>query len=141
MAETGILTKMYQQGGDQISFNEETREYIQTWKGPWGEIMKLYSPNMSVLGTMINIGMPFVPSDSWISYYPMNASYNWIVKSYSVQQDEAGDHGLLRLTLVPRKKSGTYYDVSETWTLTWGYWQANATAYCSDGQLSGSLSA
>lgn len=46
--------------------------------------MKLYSPNMSVLGTMINIGMAFTPSENWVSYYPMNNSYDWIIKSYSV---------------------------------------------------------
>lgn len=139
-AETGILTKMYQQAGDQISYTAEIQEYVQTWKGPWSEIMKLYTTNPSVCGTWISIGDYFLPGENWISSYPLDDSFNWVIKSYNVEEIEAGDHGILRMTLVPRRKTKTYYTTNEEWSMGWGVWQPTALAYCTDGRLSSELS-
>lgn len=85
MAELSVLENMYQQPGDTVSVSDgQRREITQKWKGPWSEILNVYSAAPVVCGSSLQIGQNFVPGTRWKSEYPLPDSFNWQIKEMRV---------------------------------------------------------
>lgn len=116
-------------------------------KGPYDSLKNANNLTMCDLHTAIT-RMPVTVSKNF-DYPAPPAGNKWWVKGTSLEQLEAGDHGILTLTCdavltsySPSGSSGSFDPYQDTWNLRWESYTVKPTAFCAnDGHEATELTA
>lgn len=112
--------------------------YTERWKGPW-ESIKNAASGVAVFGATFTPGniRPALDATVWYAPNGIPSTYTtggaWTVEKVEVEELDAGDHGILKVTYKSSKEAATEKELTENrrWTLSWNAYTFNVLNYIS----------
>ena len=143
-SESALNCMVLQPLDDYGTYHEGGNEtYVERWKGPITAMLHVDN-GFRCMGVTFNVGAqrPNIPT-SWVRRFPvpsLPSGWFWMVESVRVEEEKAGDHGVLNVAYVAKNSewnsrnadgSGKIDDSKESWSLDWQTRNATALIYLS----------